>query len=200
MRAARPGGAGQVPRPPGSGAPAPAPRGAAPRSALPAALRAGGGGSPGAAGPHGRSGAPPAAGQRGGAVSAAPRSPGAAAGGGYARGMMMIDTQVSCAFRPSALSPRSTFTVPPRSSPGAPVCSCGGGGGRSPSRIPVRRGSRWPHACPRRVTDACAVPGSGWALSAIYFLGVCSCRCLSLAACWCRGALRASNPDPWSAA
>ncbi|XP_063209006.1 ral guanine nucleotide dissociation stimulator isoform X3 [Chroicocephalus ridibundus] len=102
MRAARPGGAGQGPRPPGSGAPAPAPHGAAPPSALPAALRAGGG-SPVAAGPHGRRGAAPAAGQRGGAVSPAPRSPAAAAasgspcaaGGGYARGMMMIDTQSS---------------------------------------------------------------------------------------------------------
>ncbi|KAM9595294.1 ral guanine nucleotide dissociation stimulator isoform 8-T8 [Morphnus guianensis] len=104
MRGARPGEAGRGPRPPGSGAPAPAPLGAAPRSALPAALRAGGGGGSGSRspGPHGRRGPAPAAGQRGGAVSPAPRNPGAgvsgcpwAAGGGYARGTMMIDTQSS---------------------------------------------------------------------------------------------------------
>uniref|UniRef100_A0A8B9RYV6 Ral guanine nucleotide dissociation stimulator n=2 Tax=Accipitrinae TaxID=8955 RepID=A0A8B9RYV6_9AVES len=104
MRGARPGEAGRGPRPPGSGAPAPAPLGAAPRSALPAALRAGGGSGSGSRspGPHGRRGPAPAAGQRGGAVSPAPRNPGAgvsgcpwAAGGGYARGTMMIDTQSS---------------------------------------------------------------------------------------------------------
>lgn len=43
------------------------------------------------------------------------------------------------------------------------------------------------HACPRRVTEACAVPESRGALRGL--LGVCRCRCPSLAACWDPGTL-----------
>lgn len=68
-------------------------------------------------------------------MSPAPRNPGAgvsgcpwAAGGGYARGTMMIDTQVSCAFSPIGFVSPEHF----RGTPELRCAASGGGRARSP--------------------------------------------------------------------
>lgn len=93
-------------------------------------------------------------------MSPAPRSPAAGAGGGYARGMMMIDTQVSCAVRPSALSAAAALSRLPSSS--------GAWLRLGPLQAPRLEGA---HACLRRVRVRCQ--GAGGLRR--WFPGLCSC-------------------------